>query len=112
MIQTVYNFTVIRKVQRENAEIELKSSFEIQEEIGRAELIGGIFLADGGIPWDGRLTKTEKRKIEAEAYSDWEGEEDRYLGSIRDESCVVDSTFDSFDDDMAIKTARHGSVYF
>jgi len=124
MARTVHEFTITRKIQGEDTEIELKASFEIEEEVERAiaagrtadgctsaRLVGEIFLVDDGIPWSGRLNRRERARAEAAAYDAWaeENEVDRHQ-SLRDDSCLVDRSFDDFDDDMALKVAGRGTV--
>jgi hypothetical protein len=79
---------------------------------GYAQLDGEIFLANGGIPWDGNLNKREKERLEEEAYEAWlESNEptDRY--SSRQINECVDAEFDDgFDVGMALKVAGKGMV--
>lgn len=111
MARTVHEFTITRKIHGEDTEIELKASFEIEEEVESASLVGEIFLVDDGIPWSGRLNRRERARAEAGAYEAWaeENEVDRHQ-SLRDDSCLVDRSFDDFDDDMALKVANRGTV--
>jgi hypothetical protein len=122
----VHEFTV----RRQDTEIELKASFIITAVVpsrrkpraghrlpnidplegGHAELDGEIFLADGGLPWDGRLTKREQDIIENEVYDIYSESEPNHR-SI-DESCIVDSAFDDFDDGMALKAAGRGEMFW
>lgn len=130
-----HEFTIKRKIRGEETEFELKASFDVfpatpqrtrrrsshrltnadQAEGGRAELVGEIFLADGGIPWDGRLTKRERERVENSAYEVWmESNDTSDLDNrLVDDSCLVDSEFDDgFDADMAVKVAGKGSVFW
>ena len=112
MSQMVHEFTVVRRVQGSRTEFELKASFDIIPKNGIAELTGEIFLIDGGIPWDGRLTNREKEKIEESAYEAWKDENEApQHHSMRDDACIVDGAFDDgFDVDMAMKVAGRGSI--
>lgn len=115
----VHEFTV----RRQDTEIELKASFIInavtpsrrrpragQAEGGHAELDGDIFMVDGGLPWDGRLTKRERENIENEVYEIYSDSEPNHHRI--DESCIVDSAFDDFDDSMALKAAGRGEMFW
>lgn len=107
MARIVHNFLVTR----DGDEIELKASFEISEGSDCAELVGSIFTTDDDdIKWDGRLTRRERTRIEAEAYEAWEDQnsETRHQ-SMRDDSCLVDP---DFDDDMAVKVEGVGQVFW
>jgi hypothetical protein len=122
----VHEFTIKRKIRGEEIEFELKASFDVfpatlqrtrrsgHAEGGRSELVGEIFLVDGGVHWDGRLTKREKECIEDEVYETWlESNDTSNLLDNRlvDDSCLVDTEFDDgFDIDMAVKVAGHGKV--
>jgi hypothetical protein len=123
----VHEFTI----KRQNAEIELKASFIItpvtpsrrmsrsghrlpnidEEEGGHAELDGEIFLVDGGLPWDGRLTSREKDNIEKKVYETYSDSEPPNYRRI-DDSYIVDSSFDDFDDSMALKVAGRGEMFW
>lgn len=111
MARIVHEFTIMRKIQGEDTEINLKASFEIEEEVGSSKLTGEIFLVDDGIPWTGRLNSRERNRVETAAFEAWaeENEFDRDH-SLRDDSCLVDGSFDDFDDDMAKKVAGLGRV--
>jgi hypothetical protein len=105
MSQIVHEFTIKRK----GMELELQASFEITKTRngGHAVLDGEIFLADG-IPWDGRLTRNEKDKIEHDA---WENYAESEASAVEDESCILDEAYDDqFDIDMAIKSVGQGAV--
>lgn len=128
MAQIVHEFTITRK----DTEYELKASFEVsaaipqpirrgrrnsdidRTESGRAELVGEIFLADGGIPWDGRLTRKEKEQLEDRVYETWleSNEPNDRTQRLADDSCIVDDSFDSFDDNMSLKTVGLGEIYW
>ena len=128
----LHEFTIRRNIRGEETEFELKASFDVfpvtpqhtrrrsghrlsntdQAEGGRAELVGEIFLADGGIHWNGRLTRTERERVENAAYEVWvESNDTSNLDNrLVDDSCLVDTEFDGFDIDMAVKVAGHGKV--
>ena len=132
--QTVHEFTIARIIRGEHTEFELKASFDIfpavpqkirqrrgsrlpnidPAEGGCAQLVGEIFLANEGVPWDGRLTRKEKEQLEDEVYETWMESNEPITRTQRlaDDSCVVDESFDDFDDDMALKTANLGQVFW
>jgi hypothetical protein len=112
MVTIVHEFTITRSIRGESNEIELKASFEIEPSIESAELVGIIFLVDGELPWDGRLTKRERERIEIAAYNEWSNANETTRHSTRDDSCVVDSAFDSFDDDMGLKVMGRGEIFW
>jgi len=133
--QIAHEFTITRMIRGERTEFELKASFDVFPETpertrprggsrlrnvdpaegGHAQLVGEIFLVDEGVPWEGRLTRAEKDKLEDEVYEAWmeSNESSDRTHRLADDSCIVDDAFDSFDDDMALKTATvRGQVFW
>jgi len=130
--QIAHEFTITRTIRGERTEFELKASFDVfpavsektrprvgsrlrnvdPAEGGHAQLAGEIFLVDEGVPWDGRLTRAEKYKLETEVYETWEesNEPSDRTQRLSDDSCIVDDSFDDFDDDMAMRVAGRGHV--
>jgi hypothetical protein len=123
MSQIVHEFTV----HRQDTEYELRALFDItpsepqrsrrrtsrlpdiDPEIGgRAELAGEIFLVEG-VLWDGRLTKREQEKIEADALEAWADSQEPSDRSspFDDDTCSFD---DNFDDSMALSVQGKGMV--
>jgi hypothetical protein len=109
MTQIVHEFTIRRK----GSDIELSASFEVTPKSnrsgGHAVLDGEIFLAEGRIPWEGKLTEDEKNRIEDEVWETYEGEGDR--SSITSDRYLVEEGLDDgFDLDMAIRVSGSGDL--
>jgi len=110
MTQIVHEFTIRRK----GSDIELSASFEVTPKSnrsgGHAVFDGEIFLAEGRIPWEGKLTEKEKNRIEDEVWVTYAGEGDR--STATDDIYLVDEGFDDgFDIDMAIRNAGNSVTW-